>query len=248
MPPLVWAIEPAYAPLYWFPRDCARVTVWAHDDAQRSVLRGTWGARVGAAALRGRVGRGVGAPARGCTSTRSRRIRSSPGPTPRGNGWPADRSGRIRSCRWATWWPRTRPPGWSCASTSTSRPGARGARLGPAVLDRPLVGARDDARRRRSRPVRLERPRRGAARRPARRSGPGARRAGDPHDVPGRDPRGRGRSRSRPRCPRSATGSGSTTPTRRSSPSSPSSGRPSPAWTRTATGCRSSPRTSTSCS
>jgi len=42
-PPRVWAIEPAYAPLYWFPRDCARVTVWAHDDGQRAVLRDTWG-------------------------------------------------------------------------------------------------------------------------------------------------------------------------------------------------------------
>ena len=36
---MVWAIEPALAPLYSFPRDCTRVTVWAHDDAQRAVLR-----------------------------------------------------------------------------------------------------------------------------------------------------------------------------------------------------------------
>jgi len=43
MPASVWAIEPAYAPLYWFPRDCARVTVWAHDDAQHAVLRDRWG-------------------------------------------------------------------------------------------------------------------------------------------------------------------------------------------------------------
>jgi hypothetical protein len=42
--PMVWGIEPAHAPLYWFPRDCARVTVWSHDDAQRSVLRERWGA------------------------------------------------------------------------------------------------------------------------------------------------------------------------------------------------------------
>ncbi len=42
-PPRVWAIEPAYAPLYWFPRDCARVTVWAHDEDQRAHLRATWG-------------------------------------------------------------------------------------------------------------------------------------------------------------------------------------------------------------
>jgi hypothetical protein len=45
--PLVWAIEPAYAPLYWFPRDCARVTVWAHDDAQRAVLRDRWATTAG---------------------------------------------------------------------------------------------------------------------------------------------------------------------------------------------------------
>jgi Family of unknown function (DUF6886) len=38
----VWGIEPAYAPLYWFPRDCARVTVWAHDDEQRARLHRTW--------------------------------------------------------------------------------------------------------------------------------------------------------------------------------------------------------------
>ena len=46
-PPSVWAIEPAYAPLYWVPRDCARVTVWAHDDAQRAVLRDRWGSTAG---------------------------------------------------------------------------------------------------------------------------------------------------------------------------------------------------------
>ena len=40
--PLVWTIEPAYAPLYWFPRDCPRVTVWAHDGEQRDRLRAAW--------------------------------------------------------------------------------------------------------------------------------------------------------------------------------------------------------------
>jgi hypothetical protein len=30
----VWAIDAAHAPLYWFPRDCPRVTVWANDDDQ----------------------------------------------------------------------------------------------------------------------------------------------------------------------------------------------------------------------
>lgn len=27
-PPAVWAIDAEHAPLYWFPRDCPRVTVW----------------------------------------------------------------------------------------------------------------------------------------------------------------------------------------------------------------------------
>jgi hypothetical protein len=34
-PPAVWAIDEAHAPLYWFPRDCPRVTVWPWDEAGR---------------------------------------------------------------------------------------------------------------------------------------------------------------------------------------------------------------------
>lgn len=41
--PLVWAIEPRYAPLYWFPRDCPRVAVWANDVAQQAALTARWG-------------------------------------------------------------------------------------------------------------------------------------------------------------------------------------------------------------
>lgn len=37
-PPAVWAIEPDTAPLYWFPRDCPRVTVWANDADHQRVL------------------------------------------------------------------------------------------------------------------------------------------------------------------------------------------------------------------
>jgi hypothetical protein len=33
--PAVWAIDEAHAPLYWFPRDCPRVTVWPWEDAGR---------------------------------------------------------------------------------------------------------------------------------------------------------------------------------------------------------------------
>ena len=31
----VWAIDGDYAPLYWFPRECPRVTVWPRDDTER---------------------------------------------------------------------------------------------------------------------------------------------------------------------------------------------------------------------
>jgi len=37
--PAVWAIDPARAPLYWFPRDCPRVAVWANDADQLTALR-----------------------------------------------------------------------------------------------------------------------------------------------------------------------------------------------------------------
>jgi hypothetical protein len=37
--PAVWAIDEEHAPVYWFPRDCPRASVWATDDVQRGVLR-----------------------------------------------------------------------------------------------------------------------------------------------------------------------------------------------------------------
>jgi hypothetical protein len=37
--PSVWAIDAEHAPLYWFPRDCPRGTVWANDPSQRERLR-----------------------------------------------------------------------------------------------------------------------------------------------------------------------------------------------------------------
>jgi hypothetical protein len=36
--PAVWASDPPHAPLYWFPRDCPRVAVWANDATQQSRL------------------------------------------------------------------------------------------------------------------------------------------------------------------------------------------------------------------
>lgn len=34
-PPAVWAIDELHAPLYWFPRDCPRVTAWPRTAAER---------------------------------------------------------------------------------------------------------------------------------------------------------------------------------------------------------------------
>jgi hypothetical protein len=34
----VWTIDPERAPLYWFPRECPRVAVWANDVDQRQRL------------------------------------------------------------------------------------------------------------------------------------------------------------------------------------------------------------------
>lgn len=36
--PSVWAIDEDHAPLYWFPRDCPRVTAWPRNDAERSAF------------------------------------------------------------------------------------------------------------------------------------------------------------------------------------------------------------------
>ena len=41
--PAVWAIDEAHAPLYWFPRDCPRVAVWANDARQRRRLHQLFG-------------------------------------------------------------------------------------------------------------------------------------------------------------------------------------------------------------
>lgn len=37
-PPAVWAMDAEHSPLYWFPRDCPRISVWATTAAQRRVL------------------------------------------------------------------------------------------------------------------------------------------------------------------------------------------------------------------
>ena len=48
-PPAVWTIDAAHAPLYWFPRHCPRISVWAYDDEQQgrlSELFGTEASRI----------------------------------------------------------------------------------------------------------------------------------------------------------------------------------------------------------
>jgi len=37
-PAAVWAIDEQHAPLYWFPRHCPRISVWANDDDQQTRL------------------------------------------------------------------------------------------------------------------------------------------------------------------------------------------------------------------
>jgi hypothetical protein len=41
-PPAVWAMDAEHSPLYWFPRNCPRISVWADDDEQRQVMRETF--------------------------------------------------------------------------------------------------------------------------------------------------------------------------------------------------------------
>ena len=38
-PPAVWAIDEAHSPLYWFPRDCPRVTAWPRNDVEQAAFR-----------------------------------------------------------------------------------------------------------------------------------------------------------------------------------------------------------------
>ena len=38
----VWAIDSEHAPLYWFPRDCPRVTAWPRTAAETARFRAAW--------------------------------------------------------------------------------------------------------------------------------------------------------------------------------------------------------------
>lgn len=41
-PPAVWAMDADHSPLYWFPRDCPRISVWANTPEQQQTLRATF--------------------------------------------------------------------------------------------------------------------------------------------------------------------------------------------------------------
>ena len=41
-PPAVWTLDADHSPLYWFPRNCPRISVWATTAAQQEVLSATF--------------------------------------------------------------------------------------------------------------------------------------------------------------------------------------------------------------
>ncbi len=41
-PPAVWTIDLQHSPLYWFPRNCPRISVWATTPEQQEVLTATF--------------------------------------------------------------------------------------------------------------------------------------------------------------------------------------------------------------
>ena len=45
-PPMVWTIDDPHAPLFWFPRECPRITFWTEDGSPPDALGPTTAARV----------------------------------------------------------------------------------------------------------------------------------------------------------------------------------------------------------
>jgi hypothetical protein len=45
-PPMVWTVDDVHAPLFWFPRECPRITFWAGDGSPPDALGATTAARV----------------------------------------------------------------------------------------------------------------------------------------------------------------------------------------------------------
>lgn len=51
-PPMVWTVDEVHAPLFWFPRDCPRITFWAEDRQWRvHAIEAAWLKRVRACQL-----------------------------------------------------------------------------------------------------------------------------------------------------------------------------------------------------
>ena len=84
-PPMVWTVDDVHAPLFWFPRDCPRITFWADDGSPPDRLGATTAARVHAIEEgwleRVQSVRALGVPVRG------RRVRAR-GRTPTATGCP----------------------------------------------------------------------------------------------------------------------------------------------------------------
>ena len=87
-PPMVWTIDDEHAPLFWFPRDCPRITFWTDDGSPADRLGPTTAARVHAMEA-GWVERMRRA---GSSCTGSRSTGSGRGPTPTATGWPTRRA------------------------------------------------------------------------------------------------------------------------------------------------------------
>jgi hypothetical protein len=46
-PPMVWTVDEVHAPLFWFPRDCPRITFWPDDRSWRvHAIEAAWLDRV----------------------------------------------------------------------------------------------------------------------------------------------------------------------------------------------------------
>ena len=45
-PPMVWTVDEVHAPLFWFPRDCPRITFWSDDGSPADGLGATAARRV----------------------------------------------------------------------------------------------------------------------------------------------------------------------------------------------------------
>lgn len=49
--PMVWTIDDEHAPLFWFPRDCPRITYWSEGGPRVHVMEEAWVARLRACRL-----------------------------------------------------------------------------------------------------------------------------------------------------------------------------------------------------